>query len=157
MTIPGISVIIPTYNRADCVGEAIESVLSQTCHPLDVIVVDDGSTNNTSEVIASVGEHVRYIRQQNRGVSAARNRGISASRGEWLVFLDSDDIWLPDMLEKHLQAVNTWPRITAHSVNMEIHRASSGKTDLFSFRRLAEKIKKGTTLARPLSRLGHSS
>ena len=84
-----MTVMIPCYNQARFLGEAIESVLSQS-HPDFVVVVDDGSTDNTSEVASSYGQ-VRLIRQENRGLAAARNRGLSEARGEYVVFLDSDD------------------------------------------------------------------
>jgi glycosyltransferase involved in cell wall biosynthesis len=89
------SVIIPTYNRAHCVGEAIESALAQTLPPHEVIVVDDGSTDETPAVLAAFGDRIRAIRQTNAGVSAARNAGIAAARGDWIGLLDSDDVWLP--------------------------------------------------------------
>ncbi len=76
-----VSVVIPTYNRAHCVGEAIESVLAQTYKDFEIIVVDDGSTDNTAEVLARFGDRIRVIRQENSGVSAARNAGIRAASG----------------------------------------------------------------------------
>lgn len=94
-----ISVIIPTYNRALLVQRAINSVLSQTHQPLEIIVVDDGSTDQTAEVLKLYGEQIKYIYQQNEGVSSARNRGIRESQGTHIAFLDSDDEWLPQKLE----------------------------------------------------------
>ncbi|MCH8549887.1 MAG: glycosyltransferase family 2 protein [Balneolaceae bacterium] len=95
-----ISVIIPTYNRRELVTRAIDSALNQTLKPAEVIVVDDGSTDGTAEMLESrYGERIVLITQQNRGVSAARNRGISKAKGEWIAFLDSDDEWLPKKLE----------------------------------------------------------
>ncbi len=94
-----ISVIIPSYNRASLMGEAIESVLNQdyfarkgsSC--FELIVVDDGSTDDTKEVVRSFGKRVKYYFQPNRGVSAARNRGLGLARGDFISFLDSDDLW----------------------------------------------------------------
>jgi glycosyltransferase involved in cell wall biosynthesis len=97
-----ISVIIPTYNRADRVIEAVRCVLDQTFEPFEVIVIDDGSTDDTEQALASVRERIRYIKTPNRGVSAARNRGILEATGEWIAFLDSDDAWHPEKLEKQM-------------------------------------------------------
>src|SRR5215831_13870333 len=92
---PFFSVIIPTYNRATCVGRAIESVLRQTFQDYELIVVDDGSTDKTAEVVRQYGERIVFVSQPNRGVSAARNAGVSRAAGDWVAFLDSDDEWLP--------------------------------------------------------------
>lgn len=146
-----ISVIIPTYNRANVVCEAVESVLSQTSPPMEIIVIDDGSTDPTRKSLSYFGNHIRYFYQQNKGVSSARNRGILESNGRWLAFLDSDDIWLQDIIEMHMQAIKNHPLITAHVVNMEIERQTSGKTDLFSFRGFSQRHAKSFTLARPLA------
>jgi len=102
---PTVSVIIPTYNRAHLVGRAIRSVLNQTFQDFEIIVVDDGSTDNTEEVVKSFNDpRIRYIRhEQNRGGSAARNTGIRAASGEYIAFLDSDDEWLPEKLARQVQ------------------------------------------------------
>ncbi len=94
-----ISAIIPTYNRAHVLGRAIQSVLDQTLPVREIIVVDDGSTDNTQEFIAESFPQCVYIKQSNCGVSAARNTGIEAASYDWLAFLDSDDEWLPGKLE----------------------------------------------------------
>jgi glycosyltransferase involved in cell wall biosynthesis len=94
-----VSVIIPTYNYGRYLGEAIESALKQTYPPLEVIVVDDGSTDGTPQVLAAFGGRVRAVHQGNAGVGAARNKGIAVARGEYIALLDSDDVWLPDKLE----------------------------------------------------------
>jgi len=101
---PTVSVIIPTYNRAHLVGRAIRSVLNQTYQDFEIIVVDDGSTDNTEEVVKSFNDpRIRYIRhEKNRGGSAARNTGIRVARGEYIAFLDSDDEWLPMHISRKL-------------------------------------------------------
>jgi glycosyltransferase involved in cell wall biosynthesis len=96
---PTVSVVIPAYNHARYLPEAIESALGQTLSPAEVIVVDDGSTDETPQVLAQHPDRVRIVRQANRGVSAARNAGASLARGDLLAFLDADDVWLPQKLE----------------------------------------------------------
>ena len=110
---PTISVIVPTYNRADLLKEALQSVLAQTYTDYEMIVIDDGSTDNTEGVVLQLfanhceqkpesADQIRYIKQSNAGVSAARNHGIFEARGKWLAFLDSDDLWFPQKLEKQM-------------------------------------------------------
>lgn len=104
-----ISVIIPTYNRVHTLSRALDSVLAQT-HPADeVIVIDDGSTDCTVELIQNSYPDVKLIQQQNSGVSAARNSGIRASHSDWVALLDSDDEWLPNKLNKQLALVSQQP------------------------------------------------
>lgn len=102
---PAVSVIIPTFNRGAWLPETVASVLSQTHPPLEVLIVDDGSTDETPAVCAGFSDPVRCIRQERAGVGAARNRGAAEARGEWLAFLDSDDLWAPDKLEVQLAAL----------------------------------------------------
>ena len=103
---PKVSVVIPTYNRAAKVPNAIESVLAQTVPDLEVIVVDDGSSDDTGKILGEVfGDRIRYFAQANQGASAARNKGISETRGEWIAFLDSDDVWEKDKLEWQFEAL----------------------------------------------------
>lgn len=99
---PTVSVIIPAYNAADYVGRAIESALNQTHAPLEVIVIDDGSRDNTAEQVAQYPAPVRLLRQPNGGPAAARNHGARVANGEWLALLDADDAWLPHKLERQL-------------------------------------------------------
>jgi glycosyltransferase involved in cell wall biosynthesis len=94
-----ITVVIPTYNRAEWLPATVESVLQQTRPPDEVLVVDDGSRDHTEEVCRAFPAPVRYVRQPNAGVSAARNRGVREARGEWVAFVDSDDLWDPAKLE----------------------------------------------------------
>jgi glycosyltransferase involved in cell wall biosynthesis len=102
---PHVSVIIPTYNSAAYLVEAIDSVLAQTYSDVEILVIDDGSTDDTPQVIKRYGDRVRYLRQANSGVSVARNRGISESLGRYVAFLDADDTWLPQKLERQMEAL----------------------------------------------------
>src|SRR5690348_12724766 len=106
---PPISVIIPTYNHARFLAAAIDSALSQTLKPTEVIVVDDGSTDETSSVLEAFGDKVRVIRQKNHGVAGARNRGAEMAAGEYLAFLDADDVWLPRKLEMQVSRFQAEP------------------------------------------------
>jgi glycosyltransferase involved in cell wall biosynthesis len=106
---PLASVIIPNYNRADLLAEAIDSALSQTYSPLEVIVVDDGSTDHSLEVACSFGERIRLLTRENAGVSAARNTGIEHARGEYIVLLDSDDRMLPDCVQARIDLLTRTP------------------------------------------------
>jgi glycosyltransferase involved in cell wall biosynthesis len=145
--VPLVSVIIPTYNRAALLAEAVASVAAQTCRDFEILVVDDGSTDATMKVVASL-EGVKVLRHPSRrGVAAARNLGIAAARGAWLAFLDSDDLWLPDKLARQLahlaeqpglrlcQTDETWVR---HGVRVNqplSHRKVAGKIFLPSLTR----------------------
>ena len=96
---PLVSVVIPTYNRAHTLCAAIDSILAQAYEPIEIIVVDDGSTDDTAHVLRQYEGKIQYIRQTNAGPAAARNTGIRNSRGELIAFLDSDDLWTPHRLE----------------------------------------------------------
>lgn len=109
MSSPLISVIIPTYNRARYLGEAIESVLRQTYKNHEIIVVDDGSTDPPHDVVAAFGDRLVLLRQENRGTGAARNTGISRAAGEFLAFLDDDDVWTERKLSLQMQAFEAAP------------------------------------------------
>lgn len=102
---PSFSVIIPAYNSETTLVRAIDSVLAQSLPAQEIIVVDDGSTDGTPEVTARYGEKLRYIRQDNAGVSSARNHGARAASGDWLAFLDADDWYYPDRLRLHAEWV----------------------------------------------------
>ncbi len=97
-----VSVIIPTYNNGRFIADAIQSVLQQTFNIHEIVVVDDGSTDKTEDIVRSFGDKVRYIKQHNAGVSAARNTGIENTTGEIIAFLDADDIWLSEKIEKQV-------------------------------------------------------
>jgi glycosyltransferase involved in cell wall biosynthesis len=106
---PQVSVIIPTYNRGRVIKEAIDSVLAQDYTEFELIVVDDGSTDHTSDVLDSYRNVIKVLSQKNRGVSAARNRGIAEASGKFIAFLDSDDLWLPQKLSTQVEFFNKTP------------------------------------------------
>ncbi|HCB30645.1 MAG TPA: family 2 glycosyl transferase [Acinetobacter lwoffii] len=95
---PLVSIVIPMYNRAHTISDAVNSVLAQTYNNYEIILVDDGSTDNTKEIISKYGDGVVYVYQENSGPSAARNTGIRQAKGELIAFLDSDDVWREDKL-----------------------------------------------------------
>lgn len=126
-----VSVIIPTYNRAMDCRHAVESVLAQSHHEVEVIVVDDGSEDATREEVEGLDPCVVYLRQENAGVVAARNRGMAAAQGEYIAFLDSDDLFLPWKLEAQLAALRFYPQagmvwtdmVAVNAEGCEIHPA----------------------------------
>ena len=103
------SVVIPVYNKADTILETVRSVLAQSCEDREIVIVDDGSSDALETMLEPVRGQIRLIRQQNAGVSAARNRGIQESRGEYVCFLDADDLWLPDHLTTLSSAIDARP------------------------------------------------
>lgn len=111
---PFFSIIIPSYNRAQMLKRAINSVLSQEFTDYELIVVDDGSTDATAEVISIYSDRIKSLRQENRGVSAARNTGIRHSSAPWILFLDSDDEFLPGKLYAHYEFIKIHPSILLH-------------------------------------------
>jgi glycosyltransferase involved in cell wall biosynthesis len=117
---PLVSVIIPSYNRAHCIGKALDSLVAQTYSNWEAIVIDDGSNDNTRQVVASYVTkcRVRYIYQDNRGVSSARNHGIALAIGDYLALLDSDDIWHPWKLQLQLAVFEAFPDIVMSCTDM---------------------------------------
>ena len=142
---PLISVIIPTFNRSLLLQRAINSVLKQTYENFELIIVDDGSTDNTSEIVKDIikrktKQELVYIEQKNEGVSSARNNGVRRSRGEWIAFLDSDDEWLVKKLELQVNFIKNnanhwvhgeevWIRNGKRVNQKKIHQKSGG--DIF--------------------------
>ena len=109
---PEISVIIPTYNRCERTRSCLESVLGQTFGNFEVMVVDDGSTDSTCDMIAASHDaRIRYVRQDNAGPSAARNRALDLAQGDWVAFLDSDDTWEPEKLRVQMNLVEQTPEV----------------------------------------------
>ena len=111
MPTPTVSVLIPAYNAAWCVGKAIDSVLAQAYRDFDLIVVDDGSTDDTAGVLRRYGSAIHVISQPNGGMSSARNAGIRAASGEFLAFLDADDWWLPGKLGLQVELMQARPEL----------------------------------------------
>jgi glycosyltransferase involved in cell wall biosynthesis len=113
-----ISVIIPTYNSGEFIVDTVESVLAQTLEASEILIVDDGSTDHTRALIEGIGDsRIRYVRQENAGVSVARNTGLSLATGEFIAFLDADDLWRPTMLEKQAALLNHDPGISCAFTN----------------------------------------
>ncbi len=127
---PSISVIIPTYNRGYIITEAVESVLAQTYKDLEIIVVDDGSADNTREVLKPYRDRIRYFYQANKGVAAARNKGIEEAEGKFIAFLDSDDLWLPEKLELQKELFDNRPELGLVYTRFWRIYAESGKKKL---------------------------
>jgi glycosyltransferase involved in cell wall biosynthesis len=147
---PRVSVVIPTYNRAACIKDAIESVLAQTFHDYEIIIVDDGSRDDTRQTIEGYGSRVQYIYQNNAGVSAARNKGISEARGEWVAFLDSDDEWLPMKLSRQMECLAKFPDVIALVCDVEIVMGNLSHR-LFEIRGLSYASGACVRLERPLT------
>jgi glycosyltransferase involved in cell wall biosynthesis len=109
---PKISVVIPVYNSEGSVAETLASVIAQTYRDLEIIIVDDGSTDKSIEICQQFkDERIKIVHQQNRGLAGARNTGIRHAQGEFIAFVDSDDLWLPEKLEKHLHHLQNSPQI----------------------------------------------
>ena len=133
-----VSVIIPTYNRKHTLKRAIQSVYMQSLLPYEVIVVDDGSNDGTKEWVKQKYPNVKYIYQENSGVSSARNKGIKIARGDWIALLDSDDEWLPNKLNKQIDKIKSnldvkilhsneiWIRNGLRVNQMKKHKKSGG-------------------------------
>ncbi|HEY5668172.1 MAG TPA: glycosyltransferase family 2 protein [Candidatus Saccharimonadales bacterium] len=102
-----VSVVIPAYNYGKYITETIDSVLAQQYTNIEIVVIDDGSSDNTAAVVASYGDKVRYIYQENRGLSAARNAGMQQAQGDYIVFCDADDKLHPDFIARTMKALNT--------------------------------------------------
>lgn len=129
---PRVSVITPTYNRADFLGEAIDSMLAQTFDDFEMIIVDDGSTDGTRALVEQYSDdpRIRCFFQENQGQSVARNLGIGKSTGEFICFLDSDNVWLPERLERSLAAFEGDPSadiVYADNITIDEHGREIGR------------------------------
>jgi glycosyltransferase involved in cell wall biosynthesis len=129
-----VSVVIPTYNYARFLGRAIESVMAQTVAPIEIIVVDDGSTDETPEVLARYANHVTALRRMNSGVASARNAGISVANGDLVAFLDSDDVWRPTKLERQLELQARYPECGAVGCGVEVVDAAGSTLRILEFK-----------------------
>ena len=112
-----ISVIIPTFNRKKTLGRAIQSVMNQSLSPFEILIIDDGSNDGTEEWIKENFQDIKYIYQNNHGVSSARNIGIENAYGDWVAFLDSDDEWLPNKLNEQVKAIESNPEMKFFHTN----------------------------------------
>lgn len=110
-TVPRVSVVIPTYDRGYTLRGTLKSVFAQTYQDFEVIVVDDGSMDETKAVVRGYGDQVRYLYQEKTGVARARNRGIEAARGKLVASLDSDDVWEPELLEIEVGVLDRFPEV----------------------------------------------
>ncbi len=119
-----VSVIIPTYNREELLCETINSVLAQTFTDFEIIVIDDGSTDNTEQRVSQFGDRIRYLKQENRGVNAARNRAMSLSKGEYIALLDDDDLWKPNKLALQVDILDRFQDLAYVYSNFSIYKSS---------------------------------
>ncbi len=120
-----VSVIIPAFNAEKYVRETLDSVLAQTYPALEVIVVDDGSTDSTPSILSEYGERIRVIRQPNRGSAVARNVAVSAANGAWVAFIDADDLWRPEKLSRQMECCTRYP--VSHTDSVCFGEAMAGE------------------------------
>jgi glycosyltransferase involved in cell wall biosynthesis len=123
-----VSVIIPTYNRANSIHQSIQSVLNQTYKNIELIIVDDGSTDSTMNTLEKYGKQLKAVYQKNQGPSYSRNYGVSLSSGEFIAFLDSDDTWEPTKIENQVQLLDLCGRFVPCCICNAVMRNSKGKT-----------------------------
>ena len=128
MTKPCVSIVIPTYNQSQFVNEALESVLSQSFQNFEIIVINDGSTDNTKAVLSNFNDHIQIINQENKGLSEARNKGIQKARGDFIAFLDSDDLWVPEKLESQMKLLRNNPEFLWCYSDAEVFDSETGQT-----------------------------
>jgi len=124
---PLVSLVIPAYNGRALIGRTIESILAQTWPAVEIIVVDDGSTDGTADVVARFGDRVRFLRQKNSGTAAARNLGLQQAKGEFFAVLDQDDLWMPHKLERQMPRFLEDPKIGVVYAGIEFFHIHSGE------------------------------
>jgi glycosyltransferase involved in cell wall biosynthesis len=148
---PLVSVVVITYNTAEYVAHAIESVLEQTWKNLELIVVDDGSTDETPQVVGRFADHrLKYVRQENQGPNAARNRGIRESRGEFVAFLDSDDWWLPDKICRQVSVAVANSKaglVYSLAVSVDVSGKENARTESIVTGRVVDQLLLGQCIA----------
>ncbi len=136
-----VSIVIPAYNAEQYLGETIESVLAQTFDDFELLIIDDGSTDNTAEIVSNYSlkdNRVKLISQENQGVSIARNTGIKIAKGEYIAFLDSDDKWLPNKLAAHIEHFEKTPDLGISFARVEFITFDGKSTNYFSRSRLSK-------------------
>jgi glycosyltransferase involved in cell wall biosynthesis len=131
---PLVSVIVPAYNGRDSVCRAIDSALGQTYPACEIIVVDDGSTDSSLELLRAYGDRIHLVQQEHSGVSIARNTGLSAAKGEYVAFLDCDDTWIPEKLQLQVELLNKYPSAGLTFGNLELVNKKGEKLSLTPFR-----------------------
>lgn len=122
-----VSVIIPTFNRARFLGAAVQSIRDQSHACAEIVIVDDGSTDDTAQVVAALGDGIRYVTQANAGPAAARNRGIQEATGDLVAFLDTDDRWLPDKTALQVDVLRREPSVALVSADMAIEDGTGAR------------------------------
>ncbi len=150
---PGVSVVIPAYNYAHYLNDAVDSVLAQTYSPVEVIVVNDGSTDGTRELLDAYGDRIVAVHQENQGLSAARNTGIHRARYEFVAFLDADDAWEPDKLACQMECFRNLPEtygiVACDRGTMDEHGVRNPKATTFrKFPRPSREVRLGDMLLR---------
>jgi glycosyltransferase involved in cell wall biosynthesis len=120
-----VSVIMPVHNASRYLRDALDSVLAQTYAPIEIVVVDDGSTDSSPEILKEYGSRIRYLRQENKGAAAARNVAIEASQGAFIAFLDADDLWTRDKLRIQIEYLNQHPQIDLVASQWQVLEAGS--------------------------------
>ena len=135
-----VSVVIPAYNVAWCVGRAVESVLAQSLQEIELIVINDGSSDDTCQVLASYREAISVIDQDNRGMSAARNAGIRAARGTYVAFLDADDWWLPEKLACQVELMQSRPELGFCSTAARVENPQGEFLNLWSCQQISNSV-----------------
>lgn len=129
---PLISVVIPSYNRAHLIGATIENVLAQTFTDFELIVVNDGSSDDTDAAVAPYRDKIVYLKQENKGLTGARNAGLRAAKGEWIALQDSDDLWAPNKLEQQVADMRAHPKQDVFFLEAVLQRPHLGK-DVLSY------------------------